>query len=476
MNEPSSRATQAGVPKAPSDRRLIYRCASVVASLVCLSALTFAANSFKDYDDIHLVLASLSDALPQVLKSSDLPARRKAWADWVIGHDRDIRQRLLRGDEDTMMNWLLSGTSFTRQPRAFFEVPVTSNGWSRLVASRVRDFISALRSTDSNERVVFARRLLRSQAYGFETNEQRARLERRLRAEVERVVAERQQYMVREDEFQPGDVAGQIMAYSRLFRDRGLSLDTSILASFAIEQALEAMRNQGMLPPNSIRRVAVIGPGLDFADKNSGFDFYPVQTLQPFTSIDSLVRVGLAAGTSELELTTLDISPRVNDHIMALQERAKAGGPYSLRLPTEPGSQWAPALAGYWKTAGDRIGSDIPVRRPAEMSKGFEVRGIEVRPEVASRVTAVDFNVVTEKWTGQAFDLVIATNVFVYYDTLDQSLAFAGIEAMLRPGGFFLTNNAIVESPVSQLRSAGVVSVRHSAEKIDHVFWYRRMN
>ena len=97
-----------------------------------------------------------------------------------------------------------------------------------------------------------------------------------------------------------------------------------------------------------------------------------------------------------------------------------------------------------------------------------------MRPQVAARVMPVDFNVVTEKWTGPPFDLVIATNVLVYYDKLDQSLAFAGIEAMLRPGGFFLTNNAIVELPVSQLRSVGVVTVRHSADKTDHVFWYRR--
>ena len=247
--------------------------------------------------------------------------------------------------------------------------------------------------------------------------EERARLERHLQAEVDRVVAERQQYALRGDEFRKGDVAGQIMVESRLFRDRGLSLDTSILPGFAIEQGLEAMRNQRLLPPNVIRRVAVIGPGLDFADKNSGYDFYPVQTLQPFTSIDSLVRLGLAAGPAEIELTTFDISPRVNDHILAIRDRAKTGAPYVLRLPTDPGSQWTPALVSYWKGIGDRIGAETPLPKPPDMSKGLELRGIEVRPQVAARVTPVDFNVVTEKWTGPPFDLVIATNVFVYYDS-----------------------------------------------------------
>ena len=248
---------------------------------------------------------------------------------WSV-HDRDIRGRLLRGDEDTIVNWLLFGTSFTRSQLPFF-----SGRLADLVSRRIRDFISALASADRNERTVFARRLLLGQGYKLDTPEERARLEGHLQAEVERVIAERQQYMLREEAFPKGDTIEQIMVQSTLFRDRGLSLDTSILASFAIEQALEKMSSERLLPPGSIRRVALIGPGLDFADKNSGYDFYPVQTVQPFTSIDSLLRLGLAAGPDEIELTTLDISPRVNDHIMDIGNRAKTGAPYLLRLPTE---------------------------------------------------------------------------------------------------------------------------------------------
>jgi CheR methyltransferase, SAM binding domain len=439
------------------------------AILICLAWL----SSFT-YTDVQQVLAFLTDNLPPELRSSDVSAQRKAWPEWVIGHDKDIRARLLRGDEDTVVNWLLFGTAFTRQPRVPFEVSAVPGDLPRLISKRTKDLISALGSADPDERIVFARRLLLSQGYGFKTAEERARLERHLQTEVERVVAERRQYMLRGEEFRPGDVAGQVMVESTLFRDRGLSLDTSILPGFAIEQALGMMKNQGLLPPNGIRRVAVIGPGLDFADKNTGYDFYPVQTLQPFTSIDSIVRLGLAADPAEIELTTFDISPRVNDHILAIRDRANTGGPYLLRLPIDTGSHWTPALITYWKNIGDRIGSETPLPRQSEMGRGLELRAIEVRPEVAARVTPVDLNVVTEKWTGPPFDLVIATNVFVYYDRLDQSLAFSGIEVMLRPGGFFLTNNAIVELPVSNLRAVGFMTVQHSPEKIDHLFWYRR--
>jgi CheR methyltransferase, SAM binding domain len=447
-------------------------CLCAFVSLCFHSGL--ARNSFTDYNDVQQVLASLADTLPPQLRSSDLSTRPRAWRDWVTAHDRDIRRRLSGGDEDTIVNWLLFGTSFTQESRVFFEVSATSDWLRRLISRRTKDLISVLASPDTNERAMFARQLLLSKGYRFETMDEQLRLEQHLYAEVDRVVAERQQYQLREGAFPAGDVVGQIMAESTLFRDRGLSLDTSILPSFAIEEALKTMRNQGLLPPKSIRRVAVVGPGLDFADKNSGYDFYPVQTLQPFTSIDSLSRLGLAAGPTEIDVTTFDISDRVNDHILAIQHRAKNGSPYVLRLPIDRGSQWTPALVTYWKSIGDRIGSETRLPRPLHMGKGLELRGIEVRPQVAVRVQPIDFNVVTEKWTGPPFDLVIATNVLVYYDKLDQLLAFASIEGMLRPGGFFLTNNAIVELPAARLRSVGVITVQHSPQNIDHVFCYRR--
>ena len=49
---------------------------------------------------------------------------------------------------------------------------------------------------------------------------------------------------------------------------------------------------------------------------------------------------------------------------------------------------------------------------------------------------------------------MVATNVFVYYDVLDQALAMANVRAMLKPGGFLLSNNALIELPGSGMRSA----------------------
>ena len=192
--------------------------------------------------------------------------------------------------------------------------------------------------------------------------------------------------------------------------------------------------------------------------------------------MDSLIRLGLASREEVVEITTFDISSRVNDHINALRDRGKDGRAYELRLPFESGSSWTGEFRKYWEGLGNRVGMEVAVSKPPSIGKRLDARGIRVRPQVAAHVTAVDFNVVTERWNGPPFDMVVATNVLFYYDRFDQALAFSGVEAMLRPGGLFLTNNAVVESPFSRLRANGFVTVEYSRELawIDHVFWYLR--
>jgi hypothetical protein len=151
-----------------------------------------------------------------------------------------------------------------------------------LISRRIKDLIAAMRSSDSDERRAFARQLLRNQGYGLDTPAERARLEGRLRTDVERVLAERRQYTVREDSFAAGDVVNQIMVQSTLFRDRGLSLDTSILACFAIDQALETMKTQQAILPGSVRRVAIIGRDSILPTRTPATTFTPCRRCSPF--------------------------------------------------------------------------------------------------------------------------------------------------------------------------------------------------
>ena len=49
-------------------------------------------------------------------------------------------------------------------------------------------------------------------------------------------------------------------------------------------------------------------------------------------------------------------------------------------------------------------------------------------------------------------DLVIATNVLLYYDAFEQMLAVLNITAMLAPGGLLLTNTKLDDLPAFPLR------------------------
>jgi hypothetical protein len=199
------------------------------------------------------------------------------------------------------------------------------------VAARARNLADALGTPGTDERRLFARRLLERRGYRVGTPAERARLVEYLLTEVGRVARE-QAGWARElaDSRQLGDVSEEFAARSRLFRTRGLSLDTSLAPSFALEQSLRALKARGLL-------------------------------------------------------------------IIVVQ-----------RL--------------------DR-----------------------------------------------RFDLMVATNIFVYYDVLDQVLALANVAAMLEPGGFLLSNNALLELPSSTIRSAGYLTVQNSdrSDDGDHVVWYQ---
>jgi hypothetical protein len=266
------------------------------------------------------------------------------------------------------------------------------------------------------------------------------------------------------------------------FRDRGLSSDTSIFPDFAIEQALGAMKERGWLRAGSIRRVAIIGPGLDFTDKLEGHDFYPQQTSQPFAVIDSLIRLGLAR-SDQYQATTFDLSQRINHHLEAARERARAGGAYALQLPRDADLAWAPGLVAFWRRLGDRVGEETRAVTAPPNTARVEVRAVGVRPAVVLSIVPMDLNIVLQRLEPLAaeeqFDLIVATNVLAYYDVFEQSLAFVNVSKMLRSGGVFLTNNGIFELPPIPMQRVGEIDVpqvhlREIGEAIDRVFWYRR--
>jgi SAM-dependent methyltransferase len=262
-----------------------------------------------------------------------------------------------------------------------------------------------------------------------------------------------------------------------VFRDRGISVDTTILSSFGIEGALRDMIHRAVLAKGSITRVAIIGPGLDFTDKGFGYDFYPLQTLQPFAVYDSLVRLGLAE-RGKIDITAFDISQEVLDHLRRARDRAERGENYVVQLPRESWT-WAAEAVQYWRSFGSEIGAPVAPIQPPPALTGLETRAVAVRPEVVLSCKPVDLNIVLEEFNRSAtgpFDLIIATNVFLYYDTFEQALALRNISTLLKPGGFFLTNDWLPHVPQIPMRSMGYTPVRYgeSGDWGDNVFWWQR--
>jgi SAM-dependent methyltransferase len=368
-----------------------------------------------------------------------------------------------------MVNLLLFGTSFTKRPRIQFEslAEASKNG---LLRSRVDDLLQGLRLPGDNERFAFLRSVIRRQGLDPDSDDGKTGLF--VYQNLQRVLQENSMYAQRIGEAARGAEGA--------FRDRGVSLDATLLPNFVVEQALRDLKSRGLLGEGSVVRAAVIGPGLDFTDKQSGYDYYPQQTLQPFAVYDSLQRLGLAK-PSGMSITVFDISSRVLEHLQRARERAQKGRAYAIQLPREsprePGQSWTPAAIEYWRSFGDHAGKSVaPIRPPAELT-GLETRAVEIRPAVVLSCEPVDLNIVLERIhlpAAERFDLIVATNVFVYYDHLEQALALQNVSTLLKPGGILLSNDSLPELSQIPMRRLGETAMRYTDKLGDSVFWYRR--
>jgi hypothetical protein len=235
------------------------------------------------------------------------------------------------------------------------------------------------------------------------------------------------------------------------------------------------------LREGQVSRVAVIGPGLDFIDKNeeSAYDYYPQQTLQPFALYDSLVRLKLAKADS-VSMSIFDISDRVIDHIQRARERARKGTGYVIQLPRDVARPWPPELIGYWKSLGDRVGTATAPIAPPRIFQGLETRAVQIRPDVVLACQPLDLNIVLERLNLSAadyFDLIVGTNIFVYYDAFEQALALENAGAMLKPGGLLLTNDRLPAVSGGSMRLAGVTVVPYDSPGVSArqaIGWYQK--
>jgi hypothetical protein len=432
---------------------------------------------FMSLDAAQPVLKGFSDTLPAELRSSPDAA---VWSIWVHSQDASIRQRLVLGEEDTLTNLLRFGVTYTDEyqiDREYLAKYGTSSLVNAFAENRANDLVKALASPTANEGMVEMRTFLSQRGYGFNTPEERARVKQHL---LDNLAHMRDEFAEFREKLKTADLAEQ----AQLYAQRGISLDSNLWPDYALDRSLGELVKNGMLKPGSVRRIAIVGPGLDFVNKEFGNDFYPPQSIQPFAVIDSLVRLGLTDAKT-FELYTFDISPSVNIHLARAQKSAIAGKPYIVQLPWNSAVPFSPeyiaSFTTYWQALGKQIGTPVkPVAVPGKLADTVHIEAVSIRPEIARHITPVDTNIVFEHLAipnpEEKFDLIIGTNIFIYYGAFEQSLARVNLAAMLKPGGLVLTNDMLADKVPGQLEEAHrtTIEVRADPEIVEHIYCYRR--
>lgn len=439
---------------------------------LCVAATCSAlstTHAFVTYTKIKPVLDGQREQLPAELRNTD----NAKWLAWARRRDKSIRTRLEQGDLDSLVNLLLYGTSFTKQPRIHIET-LTEASKSGVLHARVDDLVAGLRNPGNNQRLLLLQHLV---------PESPPEAGKFIYSQLLRVLQERKTLAARAAEQPPvrPDDPASLLDRASFFRDRGVSLDTGIIPDFTIEQTLRDLKDHGVLRDGQVARAAVIGPGLDFIDKNeeSAYDYYPPQTLQPFALYDSLVRLALANGNT-MSMSILDISPRVIEHLQRVREQAAKNIGYVIQLPRDVARQWPARLITYWNALGDHAGTSASPIRPPDIFSGLETRAVRIRPDVVLTCEPVDLDIIVQRLElppASRFDLIVATNIFVYYDALEQSLAAENVASMLNTGGILLTNDRLPELPASSMRLAGVTIVPLESPGVNArqaVGWYRK--
>jgi hypothetical protein len=441
----------------------LFSCAvfSARERVVRFLRLEEAAETLKLFADAGLSTSDIKDS--------------PGWNEWVRTHDAEVRARIDGGLEDSISNLILYGASYTNLARLeSAESAASETGELTLVArARVHALAAALPNATRNERLRFVREFLARKGVAREF------VEAKLQENLRRMAADHLAYQEKLKEAdRVGDPDAVFLARGTLYEDRGLSVDTSLLPNYALEDTLRAMLRKGAIQPGAIHRILVIGPGLDFTDKRDGYDFYPLQTIQPFAMLEAVARQGLGKA-EEIAVVTADLNAAVNEHVARLAERGRGGQAYTVQLPRLVSAEWSAEAVAYWQKFGEILGTPVkPLPVPASVSD-VSIRAVAIRPRYAAQVRGFDLNVVTQTMDipeGQGFDLVVATNVLVYYDLFQQALAMGSIAHMMNHGGIFLANHALPAAHVQALEFLGRRTVSYTPSRAygDDVVAYRR--
>lgn len=431
----------------------------------CASALAFFTQTPS-----HAVRITWDNLAPvhAALQSRGLSeASFDAYVDKV--RDDDAR-RVREGDLDHLIFYALQSMRFTRRPPiepALSAKSLIESGQHvpADVRGRLSDLLKAVDSPSVDPRLTYFRSLVRS------TFPNASERESALVREYTRVMK-----FVYDKEF-VAQRAGP-SAVEDLYRSRGLSTDTEVEAGYVVYNGLGILKS--LAPATRIRRVLIVGPGLDLAPRTGFLETGAPQSYQPWAVIDALVSLGLSRA-DDLFVVGADINPRVVDH---LKEASRS--PPTLNLVSGIGETSTVHLAqdylDYFARLGKSIGEISEPAQPKQLA-GHRSKEVRIRADAAHTLSAEQLDIVTARLEGAQFDLIIATNILPYFDDTKLILALSNIRAMLSPRGVFMHNESrplmvslsdALGMPFEQSRQVTIASVTGAPPLADTIWLHRR--
>ena len=428
------------------------------------------------------LLTSTSGAQPIVVSWADLPATiqtrleqsgisASAFDGRIAALSREARTRVRQGDLDHLIFYLLQSTHFTRLPPiepalsaresvAGLKTGSPKGKFPPAVEPRVSAFLQAVDSADRDARLGYFRALLAEAAAGRDRRDV-------LAFEYMRAMTflYGKEFMSRSPE-----------ATALLYESRGLSTDTAVEAGYSVQVGLGVLK--ALEPSRRIRRVLIVGPGIDLAPRTGMLESGPPESYQPWAVIDALLSLGLSS-VDDLDVVGADINPRVVDHLRAARQ-----APPVLRLVTGLGESDAVAFSPDYREYFAALGRSIGTIRPGgKAPSGHLAKTLSVSTKASAALRAEPLNIVTERLAAEQFDLVIATNILPYFEHIELVLALANISSMLSPGGVLLHNElrpslpedaAAAGLPVEQSRQVIVATVKGAPPLVDTIWLHRK--
>ena len=241
-----------------------------------LVGLAFAMDGarFLHWNEVHVLVPDVTDA--------------KQWDSWIRLHDFEIRNGIDRCVEDSIGTMIMLGTSFTTLARLVNPAQAVNPAGSLTPAAQARmdAFITGLDQID-DERLRETLQFLRRRE-------------------------------IAQDELRPY-LSGNLRR-AALQRQRNQPSHSTSVGAASIEQTLRTLMTGGKTPAR-IRRIGVIGPGLD--------PEYDPDTYNLFAGLEAAQTVKLTK-SGDVDVVVFDIHPWVLAHVRAVA--SKAGGRYGARI------------------------------------------------------------------------------------------------------------------------------------------------